>query len=121
MKAAISFILFMGRLALLAIALFMACLTANAQEIARDSSGKIARNPSLIRQFKATQPCPATGKVQKSCPGYVVDHILPLCAYGLDRFPNLQWQSVADSKAKDVLENLQCRAIKQATCQVKAK
>lgn len=86
----------------------------SANGIPRDGEGKIIRSASVIRQFKATHPCPATGQIQKSCPGYIIDHILPLCAYGPDAIENLQWQTKAESKKKDILENRQCRAIKAA-------
>jgi hypothetical protein len=52
--------------------------------------------------------CPATGKVQKNCPGYVLDHVIPLECGGLDSPDNLQFQTVADAKAKDRTESL-CR------------
>ena len=34
---------------------------------------------------------------------------MPLCAGGADAVENLQWQSVADAKAKDKIERAQCR------------
>lgn len=63
--------------------------------------------------FRRTHPCPATGKVRGACPGYVVDHILPLCAGGEDRPSNMQWQTIADGKAKDRIEVLECRAARR--------
>lgn len=83
--------------------------------IARDANGKISRSAALIKSFRAANPCPGTGKIQKTCPGYVIDHILPLCGYGTDTMDNLQWQSVTAAKAKDKLEIRQCKAIKLAT------
>src|SRR5207302_639301 len=59
--------------------------------------------------FIKSHPCPANGKTRGACPGYVVDHIKPLCAGGPDRPPNMQWQTVAEAKKKDRLEAQECR------------
>ena len=37
-------------------------------------------------------------------PGYVVDHIKPLAKGGADSPSNMQWQSIAEAKAKDKWE-----------------
>jgi hypothetical protein len=37
-------------------------------------------------------------------PGFVVDHIVPLCKGGPDITTNMQWQTIADAKAKDKWE-----------------
>jgi hypothetical protein len=116
MNKAITFVVFMWRMLILSIALFVICLSAKA-DIARDGEGKILRSAAVIREFRAMNPCPATGKIQKSCPGYVVDHIMPLCGYGIDKLVNLQYQPIAEAKSKDKLENAQCRAIHEATKQ----
>lgn len=59
--------------------------------------------PALRQQevFIKRHPCPANGRVQASCPGYVVSYIKPLCAGGADRMTNMQWQSVAEAKKRD--------------------
>ena len=67
------------------------------------------RDPKQRYAFMKTHPCPATGKPRGACPGYVVDHIVPLCTGGKDRPMNMQWQTVADARAKDVLERKQCK------------
>lgn len=101
--------------------LFLGLCHAALADIKRDVAGNISRSAAQVRLFRAHNPCPATGKIQKSCPGYVVDHILPLCAYGIDSAENMQWQAKAESLKKDKLETRQCRAIKAAikkTCQI---
>ena len=60
-------------------------------------------------EFQRQHPCPANSKARGACPGYVVDHVKPLCAGGADDPSNMQWQTVADAKAKDKLERQQCR------------
>jgi hypothetical protein len=44
----------------------------------------------------------------------VVDHIVPLCAGGADRPRNMQWQTIAAARAKDVEERALCRRRKVA-------
>ena len=38
------------------------------------------------------------------CPGYVVDHMVPLKRGGADTPANMQWQTKADANAKDKWE-----------------
>lgn len=59
--------------------------------------------------FVKTNPCPLTGQPRGPCPGYVVDHVVPLCAGGADAPTNMQWQTVEAGKAKDREERLACR------------
>lgn len=42
-------------------------------------------------------------------PGYVIDHTIPLACGGRDDTSNLQWQTIADAKAKDKVERRGCR------------
>lgn len=74
--------------------------------------GSIARDQSQVREFRKTHPCPATGKTAGACPGYVVDHILPLCAGAPDKPGNMQWQALAESRIKDKREIAYCVCIK---------
>lgn len=47
-------------------------------------------------------------------PGFVVDHIRPICYAGLDAPGNMQWQDDATAAAKDVDERGVCAAWRQA-------
>lgn len=85
--------------------LLLLCLDVNA--------GEIVRSPAAVAAFKRTHPCPTTNLIQKSCPGYVVDHIIPLCAGGADSPTNMQWQDKAAGLQKDKLEWWLCRHLKQ--------
>lgn len=67
------------------------------------------RDPRARAAFVRTQPCPATGKTRGACPGYVVDHIIPLACGGPDAPSNMQWQSVAEAKEKDRTERIGCQ------------
>ena len=68
-----------------------------------------ARSAAARKAFIHAHHCPATGKASGKCPGYVVDHIVPLCAGGADAPRNMQWQTVAEAKVKDRAERRQCR------------
>ncbi len=70
----------------------------------RDKYGRIRRDPHARRDFMRLHPCPSTGRSKGKCPGYVVDHIVPLKRGGIDHPSNMQWQTVADAKAKDKIE-----------------
>jgi hypothetical protein len=72
--------------------------------VARNSHGKIARSAKAKDEFKHGQPCPSTGKASGACPGYVIDHRVPLKRGGPDAPENMQWQSTAAAKAKDRTE-----------------
>lgn len=66
------------------------------------------RSQSAKRHFAQQHPCPATGKPSASCPGYVIDHICPLACGGQDEPSNMQWQTIAQGKAKDKVERKEC-------------
>jgi hypothetical protein len=76
----------------------------------RDDYGRILRSKKVLAAFRATVPCPGTGETGKRCVGFVVDHIVPLACCGADRVANLQWQTIADGKAKDKVERRLCGA-----------
>ncbi|HNC78525.1 MAG TPA: HNH endonuclease signature motif containing protein [Rhodocyclaceae bacterium] len=76
--------------------------------IKRDPDGRIHRSERVRRHFQRLNPCPSTGRTAGACPGYVKDHVIPLCACGSDSVANLQWQTVKDAKEKDRLERAQC-------------
>lgn len=72
-----------------------------------------ARDRAQRTEFVREHPCPVTGKTRGSCPGWVVDHIVPLCAGGADAPSNMQWQELKVSKEKDKEEWRTCRGIKK--------
>ena len=76
--------------------------------IQRDSHGRIKRSAAAKNDFKRQHACPSTGRSSGACPGYVVDHVRPLECGGADAPSNMQWQTVADGKAKDKTER-NCR------------
>lgn len=76
----------------------------------QDALGRDLRHRTA---FQKANPCPANGKTRGACPGFVVDHIRPLCAGGPDSGANMQWQTTGEAKAKDRLEQAECRAIRR--------
>ena len=78
------------------------------------AAAAVERSAAQKRAFMRAHPCPATGKTSGRCPGYVVDHVKPLCAGGADRPRNMQWQTLAESKKKDIQERRLCAALRKA-------
>ena len=70
----------------------------------RDSHGRLRRSAAAKAAFERDNPCPSTGGSRGPCPGYVVDHIVPLKRGGADDPTNMQWQTTEDAKAKDRFE-----------------
>ena len=87
--------------------LVLACALVTSPAYASHHATK--RSQVVLHAFQREHPCPSTGKTTGRCPGYIKDHVIPLCAGGADAVVNLQWQSVADAKAKDKIEQAQCR------------
>ena len=70
----------------------------------KDWRGRYVRCSAARAAFERDNPCPATGEPRGACPGYVVDHIVPLKRGGADLPSNMQWQTVDEAKAKDKVE-----------------
>jgi hypothetical protein len=71
--------------------------------IPRLANGKIARSQAARHAFERQTGYPS-GR-----PGYVIDHIRPLACGGADAPSNMQWQPIAEAKAKDKWERAGCR------------
>ena len=66
------------------------------------------RTTAARRAFQREHPCPANQKTAGACPGYIVDHIVPLACGGKDAPENMQWQTVDEAKRKDRTERAGC-------------
>lgn len=60
----------------------------------RDANGSISRRADVLRAFRNMYPCPETGEKRGACPGWNIDHVIPLAVGGCDAVPNLQWLPV---------------------------
>lgn len=94
----------MNRLALVISAFF---------SVAGIAEAKQPRSTAVRHAFVKANPCPATDRARLPCPGYIIDHVIPLCAGGPDKPSNMQWQTVSEAKAKDREENRQCAEIRR--------
>lgn len=64
----------------------------------------VPRSQASKVAFVKTHACPVTGKRLLPCPGYIIDHIKALDCGGKDLPSNMQWQTLAASRAKDKVE-----------------
>ena len=60
----------------------------------RDEEGKIARSTAVLNAYRKIHPCPVTGKSYGACPGWAINHVIPLAKGGCDSVINLQWLPV---------------------------
>lgn len=77
--------------------------------VGRGTDGAIRRSQAVVRAFRKQWACPATGQTSGPCPGWAVDHVIPLACGGVDAIYNMQWlplelKSAADNGAKDRFE-----------------
>lgn len=90
-------------------ALAVAVPIASAPAAAIAAPGKTVRSYAAKAEFKRLSPCPATGKKRGACPGWEVDHRIPLKCDGPDHHSNMQWLTIEEHKAKTRKEAKQCR------------
>jgi hypothetical protein len=86
---------------LLALALALSALSAQALDPlvevrtcgapARNADGSIKRSSAVLAAFRRANPCPSTGLTTGACPGWALDHVIPLASCGCDAVWNLQW------------------------------
>lgn len=77
---------------------------------ATDTDAKQPRSTVERHAFVKEHPCPATGRPRLPCPGYQIDHAIPLCAGGPDLRSNMQWLTIEAHKAKTKLDVRACRS-----------
>lgn len=57
----------------------------------RSASGQIVRSKAVLRAFQRLYPCPSTGLTTGACPGWAINHTIPLACGGCDSVSNLDW------------------------------
>lgn len=82
----------------------IALLAAAALVFVVSAEATTKRSAAVAAAFQRLHPCPSTHKKTGSCPGWIKDHVIPLCKGGPDAVTNMQWQTVAAAKAKDKIE-----------------
>lgn len=92
----------------------MRCIAAALLLLASTTVSSLPRSGAEVRAFRATHACPATARHRGPCPGFQVDHTIPLCAGGLDRRENMKWLSVEDHKWKTFVDQRECRKLRVA-------
>lgn len=55
----------------------------------RDTNGVIVRSSAVITAFRKFHPCPSTLLFSGACPGWSINHIIPLACGGCDAVSNL--------------------------------
>jgi hypothetical protein len=68
----------------------------------RLADGSIKRSSSVLNAFRKVHPCPSTGLTTGACPGWAMDHVIPLACGGCDAVYNLQWlpEAIKNTSAK---------------------
>lgn len=59
--------------------------------VVRDANGNTARSTKVLNAFKKQWACPSTGKHSGPCPGWAINHTIPLACGGRDIVSNLDW------------------------------
>lgn len=59
--------------------------------VVRDANGEIKRSTRVINAFKRKWACPATGLHTGPCPGWSINHSIPLSCGGKDVVSNMDW------------------------------
>lgn len=71
--------------------------------VVRDESGKTERSGAVQAAFRSKYPCPTTKQSTGACPGWAIDHVIPLACGGSDAVYNLQWlpNTIKSAKGPD--------------------
>lgn len=86
-----------------------ACAAVGPDPVEQPGAPAVKRSAAARAAFARAYPCPATGRPRGACPGWVVDHVVPLCAGGADHPSNMQWQEREASYVKDAEERQTCK------------
>ena len=57
----------------------------------RTAYGVIKRSMAVTSAFQKIHPCPSTGLKTGNCPGWSINHTIPLACGGCDSVSNMDW------------------------------
>ena len=60
-------------------------------EVVRNADGTIKRSTKVINTFRKKWACPSTKQFTGACPGWAIDHVVPLACGGRDAVFNMAW------------------------------
>lgn len=85
-------------------------VTLAATACAAEPPAPVKRSSTPRRAFIRANPCPATGDAnpRHACPGWRVDHVVPLACGGPDSPANMQWLTTEAWAAKSKWERSPC-------------
>lgn len=61
--------------------------------VQRAADGSTQRSRAVVNAFRKLYACPSTGQRTGACPGWAIDHVIPLICGGRDMVINMQWLS----------------------------
>lgn len=76
--------------------------------LANTAQARTPRSHAVLQKFVQHQACPGTGLHRLPCPGYQIDHKVPLKCHGDDAPHNLQWLTTQAHKDKTRREARHC-------------
>ena len=78
--------------------------------VAATMSASVVAAPHLAEiEFQRLNPCPSNHARQGACPGYAIEHVVPLCLGGPDVAYNMRWQRSPQGKPADPAATRDCR------------
>mgnify|MGYP000875724417 CR=1 FL=1 len=92
--------------------LLLACLAWVPLQAGAQEFGRIERSGAAIASFRRVEPCPVTSHQRGACPGWAIDHVIPLCAGGEDKPANMQWITNEDHRFKTLVDVRECRKLR---------
>lgn len=60
-------------------------------QVHRNPNGSTQRSQQVLVAFRKAYLCPSTKQSTGACPGWAIDHVIPLACGGVDAVYNLQW------------------------------
>lgn len=72
----------------------------------RNADGSIKRSSTVITAYRRFWPCPSTNLHSGPCPGWAINHSIPLACGGKDEVSNMLWMRDDAKKIQDSYERV---------------